>query len=227
MQFVRIENRDRWYTKIPQLVPNSYKWLQFWREEKRKCIEGIWERDFEGWRYMSGPLYFYIHYCTIIDFNKVRKVNEEIRPRLRDIEWERSYGFLIARGFSGFEDDPEYSCNHDIPKWHRDEVELADLHLSCFKKDGTLKTYQDPLTYTRRIHKENYGLPMYENETLNYMEFGSRGGGKSYFWGLAAIKHSLVFDGKRYYDRKESRSDNFIAAGQASKSGETGSKIVA
>ena len=44
--------------EIPKLHPASEEYLLFWREEKKKCIEGCWI----GGVWMPGNLYFYVNY---------------------------------------------------------------------------------------------------------------------------------------------------------------------
>lgn len=221
MDFVRIQNRKTWIEQIPKLYPHTTKWINFWKDQKRKCIEGKWEQDFDEWRYMPGHLHFYVHFCTIVDWDPILKLNKNIRPLLRDIEWEFAYLQLCCKGFSGFENDDEISCHRDLLLYERDKISSDRLHHTCFKSDGAVKKYEDPLQYVRRRHKNNLGLPLYENEAMNAMVLGSRGGGKSYYWTLATLKHNMLFDGKKYYTKDKSISDSFIASFHSSKSGKT------
>ena len=89
---------------IPSMNPYSREYKDFWREEKRKCIEGTW---YDG-KYMPGVLYLFVNFWTI-ELNKSAnsKVKSLGQPFLRDLEWERAYYTIEARGFSGFEDDDE------------------------------------------------------------------------------------------------------------------------
>ncbi len=58
-----IINKDAYLLKeIPQLHPASEEYLLFWREEKKRCIEGYWV----GGVWMPGNLYFYVNYWTIL-----------------------------------------------------------------------------------------------------------------------------------------------------------------
>jgi len=61
---------------------------------------------------MPPKLYFYANYGTIYRNIKGAKAKLPARPRIRDIEWMVHYNYLEARGFSGFADDPDYSCNN-------------------------------------------------------------------------------------------------------------------
>ena len=61
---------------------------------------------------MPGNLYFYVNYWTIL-LNKTAhsKTKTPGKPFLRDLEWEFFYNWCEARGFSGFEDDKEFTAN--------------------------------------------------------------------------------------------------------------------
>ena len=109
--WIKIESRRTWIIDIPKLHPDSTKYLEFWRDAKTKCIEGLWANDFDGYRYMPGFLFFYINFCRILDVNESTKTRRSIRPLLRDVEWEIAYMMLEARGFSGWRDDPDFTSN--------------------------------------------------------------------------------------------------------------------
>jgi len=180
MEFIKIESRDRWLIKdIPNYHPDDPRHTSLWREYKKKCIEGVWERDFEGYRFMPGFLWFYINFYIILNADEKKKARYKIKPHLRDLEWERSYMCLEAFGFSGFSNDEYITCYH-FAKNAKPE-EYKDLPKECFKGDGTLKEYKDPREYLRGLHSQPLGIPLYHNNAKNTMEFGSRSGGKSYF----------------------------------------------
>ena len=94
--WINIENRNNWLIEIPRLHPDSTKYLEFWRDAKRKCIEGYWGMDFGKYRYTPGFLFFYINFCRILDVNEATKTRTSIKPLLRDLEWEISYMMLEA-----------------------------------------------------------------------------------------------------------------------------------
>lgn len=224
--FVRIENRDTWLVKdVPQYHPDDPRHTEFWREQKRQCIEGTWRRDFDGYRYMPGNLYFYVNYCKILHVNKKTKARKMIKPYLRDLEWEFAYMCLVARGFSGFEGDEYYSCHESFVD------EFIEPDETCFKGDGSLKEYIDPLKYLHLRHSQPLGLPIYGNNAKNTMVLGSRGGGKSYWYSLGENFHELIFDGAKYYDQES--IDNpaevhlVIGSGATNKSSEFCSKMAA
>jgi len=111
--WIRIEDRDTWLIKLKSINPaDEFKYSEYWSGLKRKCIEGVWNKDFDGYRYMTGNLFFYINFCVIIDTDKRTKSRVKTRPTLSDLEWELSYMMLGARGFAGWEDDDEFTSSN-------------------------------------------------------------------------------------------------------------------
>ena len=70
--------------EIPKLNPLSYEYEEYWREQKRRCIEGYWQCG----KWMPGNLYFYINFGSIL-LNKGRYATSKSlgRPELWDILW--------------------------------------------------------------------------------------------------------------------------------------------
>jgi hypothetical protein len=162
--------------EIPKFHPSSEEYLLFWREEKKRCIEGYWV----GGTWMPGNLYFYVNFWTIL-LNKTAtsKTKTPGKPFLRDLEWEFFYNWCEARGFSGFKDDKEFTCDREFKG-----------------KDN----YVPAAEYMRRTHKKDMGCPLWENEAKNFMMMGSRGFGKSYSVAGGVIGHEFLFDGMKEYD---------------------------
>lgn len=185
------------YTKvlIPSMNPYSREYKDFWRSEKRKCIDGVWT---EG-KFMPGVLYFFINFWTIqLNKKATSKVKTLGQPFLRDLEWERAYYTIEARGFSGFEDDDEITCHRGLEKeYSEDEWNL--LPGECYKKNGDLKTYVPAREYLFKEHTKNLGNPLFHNEARNVIDIEARGGGKS-FWMSVTVAHNFVFDGATNYD---------------------------
>lgn len=150
------EVESKFKTLIPSLNPFSKSYIDFWRDEKRKCIDGEWFNNI----YLPGILYFYINHWTI----KVQQGKSEVKasPSLRDIEWLKGRIYMVARGFSGFELDTEYHCNN----------QYIDI-----EHPNNLK-YLDPLTYLSRNFKSSLGKALFENQAKNVVEIGGRGYGK-------------------------------------------------
>lgn len=193
----------------PIYHPETVKYMQYWREHEKKCIEGLWGEDREGelggWRYCPGTLYYYINFCVIEDDLEESNRTDIMHPLLRDVEWVFFYNWLICRGFSGFQDDPEYTSNLLVKKME-DGVELdpKDIirlkYASHIKKeDGTYKKYIDAREYLYATHDKPLGRPIYGNIAKNMIALTSRRLGKS-FWLMAIISHNFKFHGVVYYD---------------------------
>jgi len=196
-----IINKEAFILKeIPQFHPASEEYLIFWREEKKRCIEGYWV----GGVWMPGNLYFYINYWTIL-LNKTAhsKTKTPGKPFLRDLEWEFFYNWVEARGFSGFEGDTKYTCDRNY--------EGQDNYIPARE-------------YLRKTHPKNLGCPLFENEAKNFMMMGSRGFGKSYSVAGGVAGHEFVFDGMKSYNPDALNStpstEIVVGAGDAKYSGD-------
>ena len=236
MQIIRdktipiINNRNNFLVRdIPRYHPSSVKFIKYWQQEKKRCIEGYWGVDDSNikctpldeptdkqtqWRYMPGKLYFYVNYGTIKhrpDYLPKTAPKIKIKPYLRDLEWAYYYVEIESRGFSGFSDDPELSSNENLLNSEFTDEDLIHMckdqdgeiieikYNNLFKKDGTRKEYINPREYIRRTFDKPMGLPVYENEAKNFMLLGARGGGKS-FLTANTVAHEWLFDGARYYN---------------------------
>ncbi len=155
--------------------------LLFWREMKKRCIEGVWFEDFGKWRYGRGNLGFYHHYCRIPDIDKENKVHGKlVKPMVRDLEFHFSYYMCEARGFSGFSDDDKYTSDLGIFSIDKSRFSISDPdYLKYFKPNGDFKEFIDPRENLFRLHDKPVGRPLYDNEAKNLLIFGSRGGGKA------------------------------------------------
>lgn len=209
-----IENIKTWVLpKIPNLHPDSVKHTQLWREYSKRCIEGFWGLDFGKYRFMPPKLYYYINFFTIVH-EEDGKPAVKMRPMLRDLEWEVFYMFFVAKGFSGFTDDDEYSCNSKIIDYNKGNIKIELLHKSCINNQGKVKQYLDPLTYARMLHDYPKGKPLYLNTPKNVMLFGSRSSGKTY--GISGIHlHEIIFAGETSYDEylSKKQKDSLEEAG--------------
>jgi hypothetical protein len=194
-----------------------------------------------GYRYMPPQLYFYINFCIIEDETVGKGSVSEIKnPDLRDVDWMLSYGWFAARKFSGFEDDDDYTCHRLVEKIEKN-IELTPKEqwiletnkpetgeveedkrapLSIYKKDGSLKKYIDARDYLYQTHDRPLGLPLYENEALNFFVLGSRGFGKSYFTANAIIGHEYNFSGQTRFGETPQPKTIFVGAADSKKSTE-------
>jgi hypothetical protein len=178
--------------EIPKLNPLGNDYLKFYKEEKRRCMEGYWSCG--AW--CPGNLYFYLNFFHM---NVNKKVTDKFkvvaRPFFREVEWEKAYYLAEARGFSGFADDEEETCHRDL----KDFREGIPIPTSCYNKKGELKKYVEARDYLRKIHKKSLGKPLYENEAKNIIDLEARESGKSY-WAASCILHNFLFDGCTDYD---------------------------
>ena len=186
--------------------PLSVKYKPFWAEIKRRCMEGFWA---EG-KWMPGPLYFYINLCKIRVDKKGGSTTKVIgRPWLRDLEWEKAYVLMEARGFSGFELDEYYTCYEpfeNYEKLHPDEqadiLNEAPRATTVFDREGNRvpKKFMRARDYLRKQHLANLGKPQFHNSAYNVIDIECRGGGKSYWGANGIVLHPYLMDGVYDYD---------------------------
>ncbi len=197
----------------PQYHPATKDYEEYWEEHEKRCIEGLWglDRNKEtkegGWRFCPPQLYYYVNFCVIEDEDESNNSSEVIIPRLRDIEWIFFTNWLICRGFSGYQDDKEFTSNMLVYKIEqgielnpKDKKRLSKAE-HIYKEDGTYKKYVHPRDYLYKTHEKPLGLPLYENTTLNLLWLASRGIGKS-FIAAALLSHTFKFHGATRFDEK-------------------------
>lgn len=168
-------------SEIPEYHPLSLDYREYWREMRRRCIEGHWQSGV----WCPGTLYSYVNLAHIKRNVKGAKVKQFALPLLRDVEWMVFYNATEARGFSGFRGDTFYSCHEALTLDLTDE-QIKNLYCyregewheesynNLFKKDGTRKVYQAPRLYLRKVHTDNLGVPLFLNMSKNMLTFGSR-----------------------------------------------------
>lgn len=233
MNFIKINNRNNFLIKeIPIINPASKMYLKFWREQRKRCIDGFWSIDdssvdvdityddidfpqSNSWRYMCPGCYFYVNFGTILANSKNSSSGAKIpmRPSLDDVEWEFSYNWTEARGFSGFEFDDLFSCNTKLKEsYTNDELlnlckdESGDIvkdefYNNLFDSFGNKKQYIPVRDYIRRIFDKPMGRPIYRNIPGNLDILATRDGGKSWMAAGIVIAHEFLFDGIRRYER--------------------------
>ena len=79
-------------TEIPRMNPLGVKYRKWWSAEKRKCIEGLWVEHKGDYKFVSGPLYWFVNYWRILlnPKNAKSKIKRLGVPFLRDLEWIKS-----------------------------------------------------------------------------------------------------------------------------------------
>ena len=241
--WIRIEDKDNFVFPLKKIIPSSPDYIPHWRQEKKRCIEGFWGKDFNKYRFMPGQLYFYMNYWLIVDTHKKRRIKK--KPNIADIYWNWSYGILTSMGFSGFEDDDIHTCVQAV---NSSEFNLEDWkEANCYDKSGNfmedvwynviskqtgkIKKYISPIQLLSKLHDIPLGKPLYNNEAGNYFILGSRGSGKSFFIGLAVNLHAICFDGQTSYDeinpqnKDKAKLEVVIGSGSSDKSGELIQKV--
>ncbi len=188
-----INNSNFLINEVPNFHPISqrYDYLDWWRSQKRACIEGKW---FSG-KWMPGTLYYYTNFHTISVESKEAQGRLLGRPWLRDIEWEKAYIYEEACGFSGFSGDEKYTCNRQYGPEKQQALEFEWIT----QEELDSKIYVSAREYLRKNHFIDLGKPLYNNQAKNVIDLESRGGGKS-FWSSGLINHNFLFDGATDYD---------------------------
>lgn len=228
----KIKRRSNFvFTNHPvDLRPDTIAYRDYWTEQWRYVIEGRWINDEGTWVFMFPNLYFYINIAKIYDTDpRSKSARMLINPDLRDVEWIFGTYSMCCRGFSGFSEDQEYTCNETIGKIERneyvDEIEMDKLPINVYKEDGKFKKYIRAWDYLR-VHylidnpaKEPLGIPLYDNPLKNAMELTCRSTGKSLFSSIAELIHEFLTGGIRYWDDRSKilESSQLFFAGSSNK----------
>ena len=233
--YIRIENRDQFKAVVPKYHPDDPRYTPFWTKQVKRSLEGMWGSMFGGYRYMTGPSYYYMNFF-VLQVTTKNKETKLVKPNFDDLEWEISAYLAAARGFSGFLKDDKYTSLSWVNEMEfgdltEDQIErLKEEHPSALNSKGEIKMYTDPLEYLRKLHDEPLGRAIYENETHNAIIMGSRGGGKSYRI-VGEVEHVLLFDGANSFSKafiEESLvAEITVGATDTSKSSEFLSKLEA
>jgi len=232
MDIARINNRSNFiFRDFPNYHPESLKYIEFWKIVKRRTIEGYWGQDTKDpdekgmWRFMPPQLYFYTNLCYILHKKEGAAKNaprRKVHPNLDDIDWDFSYKWLEARGFSGFSDDEEYTCCRDIELFDKGKLIEEDLPKSVYNKKGNLKKYIPVRNYINKLFDKPLGIPLYDNEARNLVILATRGLGKSFWTGQLVVLHEIVTDGAKEYTedtiKNPAKVELFVGAAIASKS---------
>lgn len=215
-----IENNN-FKIEIPTLNPLSLDYKTFWKEERKRCIEGYWVSG----KFMPGPVYQYINHWKIeLNKSKNSKQKSLANPFLRDLEWEKGRLFMEARGFSGFEFDTQYTCNLEYidTLYYWDNLdnkfvfpikEEDFISISNNSRRYNQIQYLKPRDYLRRIWSKDMGRPLMHNQAKNVVDIESRGTGKSFF-AANLIAWNFLHDGVFWYDelRDKPKSETLIGA---------------
>lgn len=196
---------DKCKIEIPKLNPLSLSYPKFWiHTMKKKQIEGHWVEHNSEWKWIPGVI---IQYCNLWKIERKKEDGTAKgkvigKPDLRDIEWIKGYVYSVARGFSGFKDDDEYTCHRVMLSEDRDTLiqflpkKIKD---SLYNKKGELKEYKDALPYLYEYSDRCLGKPYFYNAAKNVLEIGARNYGKSMF-SANICGHNFLTDGVTDFD---------------------------
>lgn len=226
----KVKGRDKFYHRNhPQnLNPDSYKFITYWEDFIKKCVEGLWIKDDNGvWVYMMPKLFYYVNYVRILD-----KDRRKIHPDLCDLEWIYFSYFMCLDGFSGFEEDDTYTCHrlverveNSLDKRYTEKeremfalspIELTKIPDSCYSKEtGKLKKFIDPWEFLTRTYliddpRGKLGQPLYENKRKNGLILGARAIRKSFSVFMGDFMHEYTFSGVRKYEDLEHVNDPLL-----------------
>ena len=189
--------------KMPSVAKASSKYEKEWIYGiKKKQIEGMWVSHKEEYKWIPGPIVQYTSMWTISMSEKGTKSKGKTlgRPRLRDLEWIKGYIHAAAKGFSGFEDDDEYSCHRALlsigTENEEDELDILEEHIldTLKNKKGEYKKYIPALEYLYQYQIKALGKPYYLNEARNVVDIEARAMGKSVI-SSNLCGHNLLTDG--------------------------------
>ena len=172
--WVKIENRKNFVFDIRVIHPDDPRYFPYWKEEKKRVIEGFWAFDNGGWRFMPPKLYFTVNHGSMVITDSETKYRKKARPYLTTLFWEMGYMSLESLGFSGFKNS-NITCNPLVFELQNNWSSVNSVkHSNLFKSNGKFKDYEPAREHMRRIHLENLGAPLYENVMQNYMLAGTR-----------------------------------------------------
>jgi len=116
---------------IPDFIPLSPEYREYWAEQKKLCLEGVWQSG--GW--IPGTLHYYINHWTIeIKKHPDDKVSDLLPPFFRDVEYEIHMQYQVARGFSRFSEQP---------KEIRDKKDPFDILTTIYNKPQGRPLYEN------------------------------------------------------------------------------------
>lgn len=234
--FYKIKNVNNFYSRDhpKNLNPISDDFVNYWTDFEEKCVNGVWVNDEGNWVFMYPKLFWYINYVTIFDKRKGR--NRIIQPDLTVTEWIVFSYLMCIDGFSGFEDDEDYTCHEIVGKIEKnksleegDKINIYDFEIQripsyCRNKQGEFKTYVDPWEYLTRVYlhddnrKKPLGKAMYDNSFHDAIILGGRGTAKSYCIFSGDLSHEWAFGGiKDYREIHKVNTPNIFACGSTNK----------
>lgn len=206
----RIKNRSLFYDRDHpvQLHPKSFRYKEYWMPFIQKCVEGHWVFDHKPgdekngqWVYMTGKMFRYFNYARINNADK-----DLIYPDMRVSDILLLYYLECTKGFSGFEDDEDFTCHHLVKRYEAEGTDMPErlikkIPAEAKKKDGTYKKYVSPWHYLTRHYLVEHpctkplGLALHQNPIKNGMIGSARGIGKSLTVFVGDLEHEFQLGG--------------------------------
>lgn len=191
-------NPQNFQFDVPKLNPLTEAYLEYWKEQKRRSIEGFWSDGY----FMPAKLYFYSNFATIQNQKKFAKGKSFARPNLRDIEWMALRGVTAARGFSGFSHSEFTSLdivNEALDKEDPMFLEIMkETYPEALDSEGKVKPFLDRVSHLELkidTQEDEINRPIFKNNATNFLLCGSREYGKSMLMGAGTVLHEYLFDG--------------------------------
>lgn len=187
-----IINRELYKIKeIPSFIPMTEEYINFWREEKYKCLNGAWV----GGLWIPGNLYFYINYWNIeIKESKFSKNAKVGNPFLRDIDFDFTIAYNEARGFSRFEKQSLEDIEGMTPR---------EIMTKQYQTDMGKPLFENQAKNMILLGNRGCGKDLFEDEIV-YLE-NSEKKIKDILIGDRIFDHNgtltTIIDIKKYYDQ--------------------------
>ena len=201
-KWLNVQNtKDNFLTQFQfqEYHPEDPQYGVHWRGLKQKCVNGVWFKDGNKWRYGPGRLGFMGMFCMFEEWDG--KVRVHGKPTIRDLEWHFGYLTLEGDGFSGFSEDDNVTCDRLVLTLKYEDLDITKRnHLALINKNGKFKEFVEPREYLYKLHDSPLGYPLYNNQAKNIIVAGSRGGGKSYYTALGECLFDICFNNLKYFD---------------------------
>ena len=179
IDLLKITDRSVFLIKQPGYHPSTKAYKEYKIKQYESIIYGFWGKQKDKYRWMPPMTYFYCNYVKI----ELENENKETllkKANLDDVEWIIGYALAACYGFSGFENDDDYSCDKAlINRFEFEAAERSEKRLkTLYNKKGELKKYITVEEYLYKEFDNEMGKPLWFNEAEDLMIFGSRGSGK-------------------------------------------------
>ena len=221
----KIKSRENFYFRdhIPVKRDNEAEAIEYAQETARRIVEGHWLNDEGTWFWLMPKLYYYVNTGTVLIENEKKSKFPDF-PHLRDNELIFFSYLLCCDSFSGFEDDPDYTCNLGVKLIEEgaelSASEIGGLSKYCLKPNREYKKYIDPWEYITYVYTVGnprgypLGRALYENDTYNGLTIGSRGVGKTSCFAGGDCAHEYITNGVKVYEdlQHSPRSLQFVGS---------------